>query len=299
MYHRISPADSPNKSVALSSLNSVFEGDVMVYSTSQVRNFDGFEGRFPANGGKNVSFSYTIQGVGNHTFKLFLDNYDGKPNGAGEEHWAEVTVKVVGKIVSPNLDCTKEVYPGEPITCVASWNPQISVNSLELRQIWFGGKKVWEEGTSSVKSVIMDSKSYTLTPSDTIQVRIILDDDFANWYFGKDPLDPLDASYKEQLGGYTYNIKFVFEDDVISEDLVMVKDKGIVEEAKAFVSDIKNDIEAGEYVAAGLLMLKAGSKIAKFGGIAFTVLLIGVDIYDWLFAPDPDSGFDNNDVVGG
>jgi len=38
--------------------------------------------------------SYTIHGVGNHTFKVFLDNSDGKPNGSGEEHWDEVRVEV-------------------------------------------------------------------------------------------------------------------------------------------------------------------------------------------------------------
>ncbi|AIF69869.1 hypothetical protein PAP_07395 [Palaeococcus pacificus DY20341] len=29
-----------------------------------------------------------------YTYKLFLDNYDGEPNGAGEEHWSEVKVEV-------------------------------------------------------------------------------------------------------------------------------------------------------------------------------------------------------------
>jgi len=32
--------------------------------------------------------------VGNHTYRLFLDNVDGKPNGAGEEEWSEVKVEV-------------------------------------------------------------------------------------------------------------------------------------------------------------------------------------------------------------
>ena len=263
-----------------------------------IKRIDGFEGRIPV-GGKNISFSYTISGVGNHTFKVFLDNSDGKPNGVGEEHWAAVTVEVGGKIASPNLACTKEVPPGDTITCVASWNQQISIDSLELQQIWFGGKKVWKDGTSSVKSVVMDSRSYTLTPSNTIQVRIILDDNFANWYFGKSPWDPLDASYKDRLGGYTYKVKFIFEENVVSEDLVMVKDLDLIEKTKAFVSDFENDIKAGEYVAAGLLALKTGSKVARGAGVLFTAILIGIDIHDWLLAPDPDSGFDNNDVVGG
>ena len=264
-----------------------------------IKRIDGLKGRIPANGEKNISFSYTIYGVGNHTFKLFLDNSDGKPNSIGEEHWAEVRVEVGGKMASPNLACTKEVPPGDTITCVASWNQQIHVSSLKLQQIWFGEKKVWEDGTSSVESVVMDSRSYTLTPSNTIQVRIILDDNFANWYFGESPWDPLDASYKDRLGGYTYKVEFIFEENVVSEDLVMVKDLGLIEKTKAFVSDFENDIKAGEYIAAGLLALKAGSKVARGAGALFTAILIGIDIHDWFFAPNPDSGFDNNDVVGG
>jgi len=59
-----------------------------------IKRIDGFEGRIPTNGEKNITFSYTVYGVGNHTFKLFLDNYDGKPNGKGEEHWSKTTVEV-------------------------------------------------------------------------------------------------------------------------------------------------------------------------------------------------------------
>ena len=59
-----------------------------------IKKIDGLEGRIPANDEKNITFSYTVYGVGNHTFKVFLDNYDGEPNGKGEEHWDEVTVEV-------------------------------------------------------------------------------------------------------------------------------------------------------------------------------------------------------------
>ncbi|AMM53096.1 hypothetical protein TQ32_00255 [Pyrococcus kukulkanii] len=41
-----------------------------------------------------TTFTLTVYGVGEHKYKLFLDNYDGQPNGKGEEHWSEVTVEV-------------------------------------------------------------------------------------------------------------------------------------------------------------------------------------------------------------
>lgn len=56
-----------------------------------VKSIDGFEGRVPANVQNYTltAFSLKVYGVDNHAFKLFLDNYDGKPNGKGEEHWSE------------------------------------------------------------------------------------------------------------------------------------------------------------------------------------------------------------------
>jgi len=61
-----------------------------------VKSVGGFIGRLPANTRNYTltAFSLDVYGVGNHTYKLFLDNYDGKPNGAGEEHWSKVTVEV-------------------------------------------------------------------------------------------------------------------------------------------------------------------------------------------------------------
>ncbi|WP_456365689.1 hypothetical protein [Thermococcus sp.] len=59
-----------------------------------IKRIDGFEGRIPANGEKNITFSYKVYSVGEHTFKLFLDNYDGKPNGYGAENWSKTTVEV-------------------------------------------------------------------------------------------------------------------------------------------------------------------------------------------------------------
>ncbi|WP_048810998.1 hypothetical protein [Thermococcus gammatolerans] len=48
----------------------------------------------PAREEKSFSFSYTLYGIANHTFKLFIDNTDGKPNGNGDEKWKKVKVEV-------------------------------------------------------------------------------------------------------------------------------------------------------------------------------------------------------------
>ncbi len=82
--------------VSLNAFPEELESGGTVYLTVHVKNFEnaalslsgfvengngtvikkigGFEGRIPANGGKNITFTYMLYGVGNHTFKLFLDN---------------------------------------------------------------------------------------------------------------------------------------------------------------------------------------------------------------------------------
>ncbi|WP_297416852.1 hypothetical protein, partial [Thermococcus sp.] len=109
---------SPNQqfAVSLEAFPEELEGGGTVWFTVHVENFengalplsgfvedeegavikriDGFEGRIPANGEKNITFSYTVYGVGNHTFKVFLDNYDSKPNEYGAKNWEEVKVEV-------------------------------------------------------------------------------------------------------------------------------------------------------------------------------------------------------------
>ncbi|NJE61895.1 hypothetical protein [Thermococcus sp. 21S7] len=57
-----------------------------------------------------TAFSLVVHGVGNHTYRLFLDNYDGKPNGKGDEHWDEVRVGVKSfKVQKASMDCSNMV----------------------------------------------------------------------------------------------------------------------------------------------------------------------------------------------
>ena len=54
--------------------------------------------------------------MGNHTFRLFLDNYDSKPNGEGEEGWATVIVKVKPtENVIANMSCNPAAVPFGPL----------------------------------------------------------------------------------------------------------------------------------------------------------------------------------------
>ena len=59
-----------------------------------------------ANGDSLLVFSHPLIGIGNHTIKLFLDNYDGKPNGAGEEHWSEVSYSRSCRFSIPRRKCS-------------------------------------------------------------------------------------------------------------------------------------------------------------------------------------------------
>ncbi|WP_206205258.1 hypothetical protein [Thermococcus sp. GR6] len=110
-----SPMNPSNSlfSVELIAYPTELEGGGEVYLQVKAWNYDGslipvmgyieidgdrrsIDAKIPADesGDSLLTFTYNVIGVGNHTFKLFLDNQDGEPNGIGEEHWSEVTVEV-------------------------------------------------------------------------------------------------------------------------------------------------------------------------------------------------------------
>ena len=119
-----------------------------------IKRIDGLKGRIPANGEKNISFSYTIYGVGNHTFKLFLDNSDGKPNSIGEEHWAEarVEVKPVGNVIA-SMECMDSVIPYDgsttcEVTLLNTGNDSVSVSvtSVDFGTVHNAWAKSYQRG---------------------------------------------------------------------------------------------------------------------------------------------------------
>ncbi len=175
-----------------------------------IKRIDGFEGRIPANGEKNISFSYTVYGVGNHMFKVFLDNLDGKPNGVGEEHWAEVkvTVKPMGNVIA-NMSCNPAVVPldGSTTCTVHLGLKSADTVTLNLKEVDFGGKKVWPDGPSSI---VVSRKTVTLTPTnmqEDLTVTITINDELANYYFGK----PVYRTYIDKFAGHSYLIGVKFD----------------------------------------------------------------------------------------
>ena len=182
--------------VSLEALPTELEGGGTVWFTVHVKNFengvlslvgfvedgegavikriDGLEGRIPANGGKNITFSYTVYGMGNHTFKLFLDNYDGKPNGEGEEHWVgvKVTVKLTTSAYA-TLDCPQSMPQNDERASqckIKVWNTGNNVFSTRITRVVFGNNVVWN-GTDTA-AVAVDQVSITVPPHGVNNVSI-------------------------------------------------------------------------------------------------------------------------------
>ncbi|WP_324735162.1 hypothetical protein VFC49_08350 [Thermococcus sp. SY098] len=167
-----------------------------------------------------TSFSLQVSDVGNHTYKLFLDNADGKPNGVSEEHWNEVRaiVKPVGNVIA-TMDCNPSIVPlDDSTTCTV----HIELKSadtvmLNLKEVDFGGKKIWPNGPSSVT---VNKQTVTLTPTNMqegLTITITINDELANYYFKKEPLGW--GSYSDRLVGYSYLVRAVFSDGIVTSDI--------------------------------------------------------------------------------
>ena len=266
-------------------------------SGAVIKRIDGLEGRIPANGEKNITFSYTVYGAGEHTFKLFLDNYDGKPNGEGEEHWSKTTVEVnpVGNIIA-NMSCNPAVVPlGESTTCTVHLGLRRPATvTLNLEEVDFGGKKVWPDGLSGV---IVSRKTVTLTPTnmqEDLTITIDINDELADYYFGK----PIYKTYLGKFVGHSYLIeaKFTELNYPVSDVITVVPFKG--DETDGIINYGLTLTEIGGFVRTAVSSDPVG--------ILITLGVYGVthenDI-QWTLEEIIGNGHfpqeqDNNDVVG-
>ena len=170
----------------------------------------------------------------------------------------------------------------------------------------FGGKKVWPDGPSSV---VVPKKTVTLTPTnmqEDLTVTITVNDELADYYFEKKPLGW--GSYSDRLVGYSYLIKAVFSDDILASNVIEITDK-----SSSLGEKVESGVEVGgiaqsvlekaaghmgqlETVVSGSLGKAAvvGSKVLGIVGW----LLTARDVINWLRAPTPSDG-DNNNVIGG
>ncbi len=171
-----------------------------------VKSIDGLEGRVPGNAQNYTltAFSLDVYGVGNHTYKLFLDNADGEPNGAGEEHWSEVTMEVTPWKADMKLECDSKVVLNKDdvdnLDCTLYLLRRSPNNSVQVKisEIVVGGARFWP---SSFKEVNLSKDVLQVTPNDPdddTHIKITIDEKFAEFYFGIDPLVPW-HSYVDKL----------------------------------------------------------------------------------------------------
>ena len=278
-----------------------------------VKSIGGFEGRVPANVQNYTltAFSLDVYGVGNHTYKLFFDNVDGKPNGAGEEHWSEVTVEVKPTTSAyATLDCPRSVPQNDEraTQCkIQVWNTGNKAFSTKITKVVFGNNVIWN-GTNTVAASI-DQVSITMPPHEVNNVSLTFTvNGIATLLFG-------DPFFNYKLPEYSpYLVKVYFTNLPPASDIVEIT------EANSIVQTIYNYGTAtisGATIGAAIAFFGGGGVVAgAIGGGASGVAgqaLVDSGSLNWLkyliekaylhykhkTGVTLDNGSDGNDVTGG
>ncbi|GAB6101720.1 hypothetical protein JCM16138_09430 [Thermococcus atlanticus] len=303
MYFTVRAWNFGNSALSLSGFVEDEDGAV-------VKKIDGFEGRVPANAQNYTltAFSLNVNGIGNHTYRLFLDNYDGKPNNAGEEHWSEVKVEVKPTTSAyATLDCPRSVPQNDEraTQCkIQVWNIGNKAFSTRITKVLFGNNVIWN-GTNTVAASI-DQVSITVPPHEVNNVSLTFTvNGIATLLFG-------DPFFNYKLPEYSpYLVKVYFTNLPSASDIVEIT------EANSIVQTIYN------YGTATISGATIGAAIAFFGGGGVVAGAIGggasgvagqalVDsgslnwiklLFEKMFIDGegvvPDNGSDGNDVTGG
>lgn len=195
-----------------------------------VKSIDGFKGRVPA-GAQNytlTAFTLDVYGVGIHTFKLFLDNYDGKPNGAGEEHWDEVTVEVKPtngtELKQVGFECDDlyfdfrdRAYRATLVCKVYLYNPLESALDVKdvavLHGYSLGDLEDVTGGSLSTGEWAINPSAFSLNPQETKTVTFSLPLEIGSWV----PISVSDATevvskYGEHVTiNYQYTLGYTYD----------------------------------------------------------------------------------------
>ncbi|AMM53222.1 hypothetical protein [Pyrococcus kukulkanii] len=259
-----------------------------------------------------TTFTLTVYGVGEHKYKLFLDNYDGKPNGKGEEHWSEVRVEVKPWQASLKLECDGKVILGkddvDDLDCTLylfRTNPSDSVQ-VKISEIYVGGAKVWP---SNFEGIIVSKEVLKVTPydpDDETHIELTIDENFAEFYFGIDPLFPWHSYVDKLATDRPWEIVLHFENaPPISATFRILKNSGISPE------DVVEYGGSGTFIAteilerAGYITTEAtglgkvavvGSKLFGYVGLLFFLTDIVEEAYFYGCKQPRDS--DNDGFVG-
>ena len=234
--------------------------------------------------------------VDNHTYQLFLDNYDGKPNNAGEEEWSEVRVEVkpTGNVIA-NMDCMDSAVPYDgSTTCritllnIGNNSVSVSVTSVDFGTV----HNAWSE--SYQKGIKVEPVTLTLPPNDDkditmkIDLRMLAEDFWGSPHF----------AYK--FAEYTsYEIVVHFNNGIAIGDVLTVLDESLKPSKVGVVCSIIGGFAAGIATGAnpGAAIAGAGLGYAFGAGLEklyWKLFLIAHDA-DWSISPDNNG----NSVNGG
>ncbi|NJD98656.1 hypothetical protein E3E26_02435 [Thermococcus sp. LS1] len=220
---------------------------------------------------------------------------------------AKINIKQDGP-VKASMECKPAVVSlGSSTTCTVHFElKSVDTVTLNLEEVAFGGKKVWPNGPSSV---VVNKQTVTLTPTnmrEDLTITIDINDELADYYFEKEPLGW--GSYSDRLVGYSYLIRAVFSDGIITSDIIEITDKssslGEKVETAVEVGGIAQSVleKAAEHM--GQLETVVSGSLGKAAVVGSKVLgivgwlLTARDVINWLRAPTP-SDEDNNNVIGG
>ncbi|NPA47402.1 MAG: hypothetical protein GXO14_02000 [Thermococci archaeon] len=149
-----------------------------------------------------------------------------------------------------------------------------------------------------------------LTPTnmrEDLAAMITVNNELANYYFGKRPWLST-GSYKDRFEGYSYLVKARFNNGIITSDILGITSNspsaGEKVETAVKAAGIASSVlqKVAEY--AGQLETIASGPLGKIAAKVIPVLdfvswfLTARDFINWLRAPTPSDG-DNNNVIGG
>ncbi len=231
---------------------------------------------------------------------------------------AKVDVVQPGPVII-TMDCPNTVAIDDEAHCTVHLTLVKQKNiTLHLKEIEFGGRKVWPVNLSSVW---VEQEEIKLIPHYThrLSFSINIDDALANYYFGKKPWDPIDRwvfeeSFKDRFAGYSYLVRVEFDNGIgVSDTFEIVTPSDLkelaktAERGKAVVSELIRGKKVPNDIRDVLALLKTPTKIttktgAKTLGKAIwgpINLILGIaDFHDWFFGPRP-SDSDSNNIIGG
>jgi hypothetical protein len=139
---------------------------------------------------------------------------------------------------------------------------------------------------------------------DDLTITITINDELANYYFEKSPWLST-GSYKERFVGYSYLVKAEFNENITISNVITVS-SGDSSNIETAVKVTGIGVSALEEVAshAGQLEVVASGTLGKVAVVGSKFLgivgwfLTARDIINWIRAPTPSDGDDNN-VIGG